>query len=84
MRQILFFALKDDLALILDAVEKNGALQYVPMGQFTDGTPEVLARGRDIESLGVATANSSTASESFLVAEPKMPIRPRVISPAPV
>ena len=78
MKQIHFFALKDDLLAMLELVESEGSLKYTPMGNFPkdeikDGL-SVFGTGAGIPNLGKATAESAAACEAFLVSEPKTPI----------
>ena len=74
MPQIPFFALKDDLVTLLEAVEQNGELKYVRMGSFDEPTPDVFSRGVDLPSLGKATTESAATCEGFLVCAPHEPL----------
>lgn len=79
MKQILFFALKEDLLPILEAVERECSLKYVRMGQFPKSDYESFAKGATIPNLGIATADSTISCESFLVTENAIPINMRPI-----
>jgi hypothetical protein len=80
MKQILFFALRDDLLPVLDAVERDGPLKYVRTGQFVSPNPQSFMRSAEIPDLGQANANSSIACESFLVTESALPVNVRRIT----
>jgi len=78
MKQIRFFALKDDLLALLELVESKGPLKYVRTGNFlaeevTNGLC-MFATGRDLPNLGKATSDHTAGCESFLVCEPKIPV----------
>jgi hypothetical protein len=70
MSHILFFALKDDLLPVLEAVEHNGPLKYIRTGIYLKPTFDVVHRGADLPSLGKATSESAATCQSFLVCEP--------------
>jgi hypothetical protein len=69
MKQILFFALKEDLVPVLELVESKGPLQYILMGNFLkrEFKQIVFATGVLIPNLGKATANQWSGCEAFLV-----------------
>lgn len=79
VKQILFFALREDLIPILTIVEGSGALSFFPAGQHPTSHIRSYSRGRDIPELGKATADSSLANPTFLVAEQMTNIRVRPI-----
>ena len=79
MKQILFFALKDDLLSVLDAVECDGPLKYIRMGQSPKSDYESFAYGAEIPNLGKATADSAINCESFLITERQVPVKVRPI-----
>jgi len=72
MKQIHFFALREDLLAMLELVETKGPLKYVRMGNFASheiAGISVFNRGADIPNLGKATADSWVACDSYLVCE---------------
>jgi hypothetical protein len=73
MKQILFFALREDLLALLQFIDSQSPLKYVRMGNFLrdeikDGI-SVFDQGAGIPNLGKASADSSAACEAFLVCE---------------
>jgi len=74
MKQILFFALKGDLLPVLEAVERNGPLQYVRTGNCLSPDFDRYLHGADIPDLGRASVESAISCESFLVAPRTMPV----------
>ena len=56
MKQIHFFALKDDLLPVLDDVERDGFLKYVRTGNCLSGDFDQYLHGADIPYLGKASA----------------------------
>jgi hypothetical protein len=81
MKQILFFALTEDLLALLEQVEGKGPLKYTLTGNFlrseiSDGIA-VFNKGADIPNLGKASADSSVACDSYLVCQLDMPIELR-------
>lgn len=80
MKQLHFFTLRPDILSVLDLVERDMALQYVPMVNAPGTMPAALyRRGADIPQLGQATHASSIACDSYLVAPAHMPVLPRTI-----
>lgn len=79
MSQILFFALKDDLLPLLEAVERHGPLKYIRTGIYREPTYDVAHRGADLPSLGKATSESAITSQSFLVCEPVVRVKVRPV-----
>lgn len=83
MKQIMFFALKEDLLPVLELVESKGALKFVRMGNFArhevkDGI-SVFDTGAAIPNLGKASADSTVACEHFLVCERETPVNLRFV-----
>jgi hypothetical protein len=81
MRQILFFALKNDLIPVFEAVERSRPLKYVLMGWFPEAYSETFAHGIEIPNLGKASASSAINCESFLVTERSEPIKAEPVYP---
>jgi hypothetical protein len=68
MKQLLFFALRDDLLEMIQAVERAQTLKYVLMGQFPSADLQCFDEGAQIPNLGSASAESAINCESYLVA----------------
>lgn len=69
MRQIHFFALREDHLPVLEAVELHGPLKYVRTGNFTEPGLRIFAKGCEIPDLGKAGCDSSISCDTYLVAE---------------
>jgi hypothetical protein len=69
MSHILFFALKDDLLPVLEAVEHDGPLNYIRTGIYPQPSYDVVHRGATLPSLGKANSESAATCQSFLVCE---------------
>jgi hypothetical protein len=82
MKRILFFATKEDILLILNAVEQKGPLRYVRMDHFTNPVYESFARGAEIPNLGKASAASAISCDSFLISESTVTTQVRPIKTA--
>jgi len=79
MKQIHFFALKDDILLILDTIEHDAQLQYVRMGQFSNlNGVDSFKKGVNIPHLGEASTDSASSGQAFLLAKDlsKINVRP--------
>src|SRR5262245_60672627 len=77
-KQIHFYAMKEDLLPVLEALESDGGMKYVLTGQFAE--PSLLLvfdHGKDIPNLGEATSAAGISSDAFLVCEPELQIVPR-------
>jgi hypothetical protein len=74
MKRIPFFALKDDILSVLEAVERGGPLQYVRTGNQLRPDFETFLRGADIPNLGVANRETGSSCDSFLVTRTTVPI----------
>jgi|SRR6266850_2938469 len=79
MRQILFFAVKDDLTPVLKAVEQGGSLKYALMRDYDTSHYPSFRQGSDIPNLGYATSDSAQSCDSFLVAESSVSLNVRPI-----
>ena len=84
MKQLHFFALKDDLLPVLESVERGGALTYVQMGQSQTPDYESFAHGAEIPNLGKARTDSASSGESFLVTGRNVSVNVRPIRGADV
>ena len=79
MKQIQFFALKEDLLPVLEAVEREGALKYIRTGNRLSADFETFLHGGDIPNLGKATRESAISCDTFLVTDVTQPVRVREI-----
>src|SRR5262249_4393805 len=80
-KQIHFYAVKEDLLPVLEALESDGGAKYVlRKGQSADPRLVVFDHGKDIPSLGEATADTGNFSETFLVCKPELQIVPRSVT----
>lgn len=82
MKQILFFALREDILQVLESVESFSSLRYIRAGQLSEPHAESFALGGEIPNLGKATAESAINSESFLIVEQGALIKYRSIRAA--
>lgn len=82
MKQVLFFALEDDLLPVLEAVERVGPLKYVRMGQSLKSEYESFTHCTEIPNLGKASSDSASTCESFLVTESPMSVNVRAVKAA--
>jgi hypothetical protein len=74
MKLIHFFALKDDLLPMLEAVECDDPLKYVRTGNCLSPDFNEFLNGADIPTLGKASAESAIGCESFLVTPRTLPV----------
>jgi len=76
-KQIHFYAVKEDLLPVLEALESDGGAKYVLCkGQSADPRLVVFDHGKDIPNLGKATSETGNSSETFLVCKPELQIMP--------
>jgi len=81
MSQILFYAIQADLLALLEVVASQGKLKYALTGNFlkseiNDRIP-IFSLSAEIPNLGRASADSSSACDSFLVCEIETPVNLR-------
>jgi hypothetical protein len=79
MKHILFFAVENDLLPVFERVENEMPLKYVLTGHMPTAAYQSFARGTDLPNLGIATASSETACDTFLVTKRAAPITLRPI-----
>jgi hypothetical protein len=79
MRQILFFALKDDLLPVFSVIENERSLVYTKTGLFKVRDLVQLRNGSAIPNLGSADADSSIACETYLIVEQSNVVETRSI-----
>lgn len=75
MPQILFFATKEDLVPLLEAVEHTVSIKYVRMGWSPGPEFDTYARGSEIPNLGQASSESSISSDAYLVTLKERPVK---------
>ncbi|MER8723050.1 hypothetical protein [Mesorhizobium sp. M1027] len=66
MKQVHFFALKDDLLPVLEAVERDIPIKYILMGQFPTMEFETLAMEGKFPVLGNQPLDRLPAVDHFL------------------
>ncbi|TIT19999.1 MAG: hypothetical protein E5W70_23130 [Mesorhizobium sp.] len=79
MKQIHFFALKDDLLPVLEAVEREISIKYILMGHFPETEFGSFSNRMQIPALGQSTTESASSGRSFLVTGHAVPIEVRPI-----
>lgn len=79
MRQILFYATKEDLLLILKSVEASRLLKYARTGRYVRPKPQMFLSGASIPGLGIADNDSSISCESYLVLDPATDVEVRQV-----
>jgi hypothetical protein len=72
-----FFALRDDLLPIFDAVESIHDVKYVEMDMSPSSSYEIFNYGRDIPNLGMARGASTALCARYLVTMRVTPINVR-------
>jgi hypothetical protein len=77
MKQLHFFALRDDIIPVLKIAEQGGSLRYIRIGQYIDTNFESYDQGEDIFNLGRAGADSASNGYSFLVFSRETIFNPR-------
>jgi hypothetical protein len=82
-KNILFYALREDLLPVLELVESKTALKYTRTGNFLrsqikDGI-QGFSTATEIPNLGKASADSSGTCEAFLICERETPINLRTV-----
>jgi hypothetical protein len=81
MPHILFFATAGDLVPVLEQVESRIPLKYVRFGHSASGDPVVYDSVRKLPNLGIASNESSIASDTYLVSPDGVEMFPRSLSP---
>jgi hypothetical protein len=79
MKQMSFYAVKDDLLPVLQALEDNGSAKYARTGRFVEPGLTVFDHGRDIPNLGNAVSEAGNSCETFLVCKSEQQIIPRSV-----
>lgn len=79
MKQILFYATREDLLPILESVEASRLLKYARTGRYLWTKPQVFLNGASIPELGTANNDSSIGCESFLVLDHLADIKVRQV-----
>ena len=81
MKNIHFFALREDILALLNLVEDKGPLNYTLTGNFlieeTKNGISTFDCAVEIPHLGIAAGNASTLCEAYLVTERDTPVELR-------
>lgn len=67
MKQIFFYATREDLLPILESVESSRLLKYARTGRYLRAKPQVYLSGASIPEIGTANNDSSIGCESYLI-----------------
>lgn len=68
MSQLGFYALEDDIRALLEAVERRCPVHFIQTGNNSRNELSRYSCSRDIPDLGVATSDTGSTSDSYLVA----------------
>jgi hypothetical protein len=79
VKQLLFFATKNDLQPLLKAVERQTLINYVRMGNALTNETERYENGEAIPNLGSATKDSASACDEYLVVLKDQPVKVRTL-----
>ena len=79
MKQVRFYALRGDIVPVLEAIERDGPLQYVAMDNALRADFATFHRGADIPNLGKADRDSGSACTAFVVTATTAPLTVRRI-----
>jgi hypothetical protein len=79
MKQLLFFAVAEDLVPVFRAVEAAGDLRYATTGVFEAHEPQTFSKGAALPGLGRASASSSIAGASYVVVPAGAPVAVRKV-----
>jgi hypothetical protein len=77
MKQVLFFATREDLLRVIETVESRIELKFARSGIAAVPHVDIFMHGSDIPDLGKATAASAIACASFLAWTPEVSLRTR-------
>jgi hypothetical protein len=75
MVRIYFFAMRNDLLLILGKLEAKRHVKYTRRGRLEGPEPETWNSAADLPKLGRATGDQHVACDPFLIMEGNSPIR---------
>jgi len=71
----MFFATKNDITEVVNAVDQAMSLKYVRYGSYpVDQKYEIIERGADIPNLGIAKADQNVGCTKYVVTEKACPI----------
>lgn len=79
MKQILFYATREDLLPILESVEADRLLKYARAGRYLQTNPQLFLSGASIPKLGTANNDSSIGCESYLILDQSADIEVRPV-----
>jgi len=72
-----FFATKSDLEGLFEVIEKHTPLKFAQAGRFDSPLPLIFQSIKELPSLGVASANSSTNCRAYLIGESEFDVHAR-------
>jgi hypothetical protein len=78
--QIRFFATKDDLVPVLDAVEAARKIKYVRFGSTGSSTPASFPTVTALPKLGIASHESAINSDTYLICAKTETLRAREVA----
>jgi hypothetical protein len=67
MKRIAFYAVRNDISLVLDRLEETRALRYVDLNDYKNPAPKEWYHGRDIPNLGHATCETGRNGNQYLI-----------------
>ena len=67
MKRIYFFATKNDLLLVLGALEARKQIKYTRAGMLAGPEPELWKSGADLPGLGKAAGDQAVSCDFFLI-----------------
>jgi hypothetical protein len=77
MKQVHFFALRDDFIPVIEAIEASVQLKYARTGNFQKPEVEEYLDALNIPNLGVADSGSAITGAHYLVCKRDTPVRTR-------
>jgi hypothetical protein len=80
MKQILFFALRNDMVSVLNRFDAMGAVKYIASGVISSPSCSSFDRGASIPDLGKASNASAINCQSFLIGTSDTEIRLRPLA----
>jgi hypothetical protein len=80
MAEIRFYALREDILRVLEAVENKSPIKYVRAGRFLSPQLETFLQAADIPDIGKADTESGVTCETFLICDPALRISLEVVN----
>ena len=72
MSEIRFFAVREDILPVLEAVERKLPVKYVRVGRFLKQELDTFPRAADIPDIGKADHESAICCTTFLICDPSL------------